>query len=99
MYLIKYCSRWNYRPRAEALSAKINQTILDTCEIEYGAPGQFDVFRNGELVASKDKLDRFVTINDIVKERQKSSYLEWVKCRYTWDYLKVVDEALARRMS
>ena len=48
MWLVKYCGSWNYRPQAESLSAQINQHFPDTCEIEEGSTGQFELFRNGE---------------------------------------------------
>jgi len=47
------------------LSAHINSNILDTCEIEEGENGQFDIFRNGELFLSKKDLGRFPTKEDI----------------------------------
>ena len=68
MYLIKYCGQWNYRPQAESLSAQINQTLPDTCEIDQGETGQFDVFRSGELILSKAILGRFVTIQDVQEQ-------------------------------
>ena len=49
MWVIKYCGSWNYKPQATSLSASINSLFPDTCEIEEGEKGQFDLFRNGEL--------------------------------------------------
>ena len=72
MYLIKYCGQWNYRPRAESLSAQINKTLPDTCEIEQGEIGQFSIFRNGELILSKATLGRFATFEDVQEEYDKS---------------------------
>ena len=65
MFVIKYCTTWNYYPEATSLSAHINSNILDTCEIEEGENGQFDIFRNGELFLSKKDLGRFPTKEDI----------------------------------
>ena len=48
MWTIKYCGAWNYRPQAASLSAKINQEFPDTCEIEEGETGQFELFMSGE---------------------------------------------------
>ena len=48
MFLIKYCGQWNYRPQATSLSAAINNTLPDTCEIEEGETGQFELFMSGE---------------------------------------------------
>ena len=48
MWTVKYCCRWNYRPQAESLSAAINQEFPDTCEIEEGETGQFELFMSGD---------------------------------------------------
>ena len=48
MFTIKYCGSWNYRPQATSLSAAINNTLPDTCEIEEGETGQFELFMSGE---------------------------------------------------
>ena len=44
---------------------------MDTCEIEGGERGQFDIFRNGELFLSKEDMGRFPTkedVDDMIKE-------------------------------
>ncbi len=66
MWTIKYCGSWNYRPQAESLSAQINQHFPDTCEIEEGATGQFELFRNGEPFLKN--IGRFIEFED-VKEK------------------------------
>ena len=38
---------------------------MDTCEIEAGEKGQFDIFRNGELFLSKEDMGRFPTKEDV----------------------------------
>ena len=38
---------------------------MDTCEIEGGEKGQFDIFRNGELFLSKEDMGRFPTKEDV----------------------------------
>ena len=71
MFVIKDCSLWNYRPQAESLSAAINNHVLDTCEIQEGSKGQFDVFRNGEIFLSKAAMGRFPTkedVDDMIRE-------------------------------
>jgi len=47
------------------LSAHINSNVLDTCGIEGGEKGQFDIFRNGELFLSKEDMGRFPTKEDV----------------------------------
>ena len=78
MFTIKYCSSWNYYPQAASLSAHINSNVLDTCEIEVGERGQFDIFRSGELFLSKEDMGRFPTkedVDDMIKEIK--SFPEW----------------------
>ena len=48
MWKIKYCGSRNYIPQAESISAAINETLPDSCEIEEGKRGQFELFRNGK---------------------------------------------------
>ena len=38
---------------------------MDTCGIEGGEKGQFDIFRNGELFLSKEDMGRFPTKEDV----------------------------------
>jgi len=47
------------------LSAHINSNVMDTCEIEGGENGQFDIFRSGELFLSKEDMGRFPTKEDV----------------------------------
>ena len=46
------------------MSAQINQHLLDTCEIEEGKTGQFELFRNGESFM-KAGHGKFFTIEDV----------------------------------
>ncbi len=39
--------------------------MMDTCEIEEGENGQFDVFLSGELILSKKPTDNFFTLEDV----------------------------------
>ena len=86
MYSIKYCGQWNYRPHAESLSAKINSLLGDTCEIEEGETGQFDVFLSGKLVASKAQLGRFVEFEDLDIKRFEDEKKEIIKRGYMSSY-------------
>ena len=66
-WLIKYCGQWNYKPQAESLSAEINNKLLDTCEIEEGETGQFELFRSGESFI-KAGHGKFITYNEIIEK-------------------------------
>ena len=48
MWTVKYCDSSNYRSRAEYISAQINLHLPDTCEIEEGNTGQFEIFLGSE---------------------------------------------------
>ena len=74
MWTIKYCGSWNYRPQATSLSAAINNTLPDTCEIEEGETGQFELFRSGESFMSAGH-GKFFDIED-VKEKMVEKGLE-----------------------
>ena len=74
MFVVKYCPTWNYYPQAVSLSAAINQGLPDTCEIEEGSKGQFDLFHNGNILLSKAAMGRFPTIEDIDYELIESLY-------------------------
>ena len=67
MWKIKYCGSWNYRPQAESLSAAINNMFPDTCEIEQGETGQFELFQSG-VSFMKTGHGKFFVIED-VKEK------------------------------
>ena len=67
MYLIKYCGAWNYRPQAESLSAAINNSLPDTCEIVEGEKGQFELFRSGDSFL-KTGHGKFFTIEDVKEQ-------------------------------
>ena len=71
MWVIKYCSSWNYRPQAERLSATINSLFPDTSEIEQGETGQFELFRSGESFM-KAGHGKFFDLEDVKKKLTES---------------------------
>ena len=58
----------------------------DTCEIEEGETGQFDVFLSGKLVASKAQLGRFVEFEDLDIKRFEDEKKEIIKRGYMSSY-------------
>ncbi len=68
MWTVKYCSLWNYRPQAESISAEINSKYYETCEIEEGDNGQFEIFKSGVSILSKKDHGDFFTIEDVKKK-------------------------------
>ena len=66
MWNIKYCGSWGYRPQAERLSASINNMLPDTCQIEEGSKGQYELFRNGESFLNGEELsEKFFSLEDV----------------------------------
>jgi hypothetical protein len=48
------------------LSAAINSLFPDTCEIEVGKIGQFELFRSGEsFMSKKDNRGKFFDFEDV----------------------------------
>ena len=70
MWTIKYCGSWNYRPQAASISAQINLHLPDTCEIEEGKTGQFELFRSGESFM-KAGHGKFFDYEDVKKKLSK----------------------------
>ena len=71
MWTIKYCGVWNYRPYAESLSAEINSKYYETCEMEVGDNGQFEIFKSGKSILSKKDHGDFFTIEDVKKKLEE----------------------------
>ena len=71
MWTIKYCGVWNYRPYAESLSAEINSKYYETCEMEVGDSGQFEIFKSGKSILSKKDHGDFFTIEDVKKKLEE----------------------------
>ena len=71
MWTIKYCGVWNYRPYAESLSAEINSKYYETCEMEVGNNGQFEIFKSGKSILSKKDHGDFFKIEDVKKKLEE----------------------------
>ena len=50
------------------MSAEINSKYYETCEIEEGETGQFEIFKSGKSILSKKDHGDFFTLED-VKEK------------------------------
>ena len=72
MWKIKYCGSWNYIPQATSLSAEINLKYYETCEIEEGETGQFEIFKSGVSILSKKEFGDFFTIEDVKKKLEET---------------------------
>ncbi len=72
MWKIKYCGSWNYIPQATSLSAEINSKFYETCEIEVGDNGQFEIYKSGVSILSKKEFGDFFTIEDVKKKLEET---------------------------
>ena len=50
------------------MSAEINSKYYETCEIEEGETGQFEIFKSGKSILSKKDHGDFFTIEDVKKK-------------------------------
>ena len=70
MWIIKYCSSWNYRPQAESLSVEMNNAGLPTT-YEEGETGQFELFKDNASYMKEDVRDgipKFFTLEDVERK-------------------------------
>ena len=72
MWKIKYCGSWNYIPQETSLSAEINSKHYETCEIEEGETGQFEIYKSGVSILSKKEFGDFFTIEDVKKKLEET---------------------------
>ena len=68
MWVIKYCGSWNYRPQATSLSAAINSLFPDTCAIEEGERGQFELFQSRSEEHTSELHGKFFDLEDVKKK-------------------------------
>ena len=67
MWTVKFWNSSVYRTQAEYISAQINLHLPDTCEIEEGQEGQFEIFHSGKLFM-KAEHGNFFDFEDIKKK-------------------------------
>jgi len=53
------------------LSAEINSKYYETCEIEEGETGQFEIFKSGKSILSKKDHGDFFMIEDVKKKLEE----------------------------
>ena len=61
------------------MSAEINSKYYETCEIEEGETGQFEIFKSGKSILSKKDHGDFFTLEDVkekLEEMNESFYGE-----------------------
>ncbi len=67
---IEYCNVWNYLPRAAGLASELLEkygTNVDELILLPSGGGVYEITKNGELIFSKKKLDRFPDDGEIIE--------------------------------
>ena len=54
------------------MSAEINSKFYETCEIEVGDNGQFEIYKSGVSILSKKEFGDFFTIEDVKKKLEET---------------------------
>ena len=68
MWIIKYCSSWNYQPQAESLSVDMNNAGLPTTYQE-GETGQFELFHDStSYLKEGNGVPKFFTLADVERK-------------------------------
>jgi selT/selW/selH-like putative selenoprotein len=75
-FRILYCVPCRYRDRAEALADELRRRFGASVNVEEGGFGQFDVFLDGELVASKGGLLRRMLVHGAPPQAQLVESIE-----------------------
>ena len=66
--LIKYCSVWNYQPRAAGLADEIKQETGIVPTLEPGSGGVYDISADGKLLYSKHQTGCFPDNQEILEK-------------------------------
>jgi selenoprotein W-related protein len=74
--VIKYCTIWNYEPKAVSLAEKLLglKEDIKSLTLMPGGKGAFEVVLNGKLLYSKLQTGEFPDFNAIYKSVQSQSW-------------------------
>ncbi len=65
---IKYCSSWNFEPKAASLAKAIKDATGEKAELVAGSGGVFEVTQDGEMLFSKREQGRFPEPNEVIEK-------------------------------
>ena len=65
---IEYCNKWNYLPRAASMATELLEKYgnsISRLELIPSGGGVYEVMKNGKLIFSKIKEERFPELDEI----------------------------------
>ena len=63
---IKYCSVWNYKPRAAGLAETLKKELGASAQLIPGSNGVYDVIIDDKTIFSKHQSNRFPENDEII---------------------------------
>jgi len=63
---IRYCTAWNYLPRASSLAAEIRKARGIDATLVKGGGGEFEIALDGTLIFSKKAAGRFPDLEEVL---------------------------------
>ena len=96
-FRILYCKPCGYRGRAEELANELRSRFGAAASIEEGGFGQFDVFLDGNLVASKGGFFKRMLIHCAPPQTEMLAAIERALADEEGDACAIVDGGSVRR--
>ncbi len=72
---IEYCNKWNYLPRAASMATELLEKYgnsISRLELIPSGGGVYEVMKNGKLIFSKKKEERFPELDEIKQLLEKT---------------------------
>ena len=72
---IEYCNKWNYLPRAASMATELLEKYgnsISRLELITSGGGVYEVMKNGKLIFSKKKEERFPELDEIKQLLEKT---------------------------
>ena len=72
---IEYCNKWNYLPRAASMATELLEKYgnsISRLELIPSEGGVYEVMKNGKLIFSKKKEERFPELDEIKQLLEKT---------------------------
>ena len=72
---IEYCNKWNYLPRAASMATELLEKYgnsISRLELIPSGGGVYEVMKNGKLIFSKKKEERFPEFDEIKQLLEKT---------------------------
>ena len=72
---IEYCNKWNYLPRAASMATELLEQYgnsISGLELIPSGGGVYEVMKNGKLIFSKIKEERFPELDEIKQLLEKT---------------------------